>query len=54
MAVAKQNNKWGFIDKTGKWAILPVFDDVWAFSEGLAKVKYNGKIGFIALRTSGE
>ncbi|EAL1455719.1 WG repeat-containing protein, partial [Campylobacter coli] len=41
------NGKWGFIDKNGEFAIKPKFDDIWDFSEGLAKVKLNGKYGFI-------
>lgn len=40
-------DKWGFIDKSGKISILPVFDSVSDFSEGLAVVKKNGRYGFI-------
>lgn len=40
-------NKWGFIDKKGKIAILPKFDEVGDFNNGLAAVKINGKWGFI-------
>lgn len=38
---------YGFIDTTGKIAIEPDFEAVGPFSEGLAKVKVNGKWGFI-------
>lgn len=36
------NEKWGYIDKTGNWAIKPVFDDASMFSEDWADVKKNG------------
>jgi hypothetical protein len=42
-----QKEKWGFIDKTGKWAIQPQFENVGHFSEGLASALQNGKWGFI-------
>jgi len=32
-------SKYGFIDKSGKVVIEPQFDEVRAFSEGLAKVR---------------
>ena len=34
-------------EAAGKLAIAPQFDDAWPFSEGLARVKQNGKWGFI-------
>ena len=40
-------SKYGFIDKSGKVVIEPQFDNVSAFSEGLAKVEKDGKWGFI-------
>jgi hypothetical protein len=43
----KLNNKWGFIDKTGKEVIPIKYDNAGYFSEGLAPVKLNGKCGFI-------
>ena len=40
-------SKYGFIDKSGKVVIEPQFDNVSAFSEGLAKVEKDDKWGFI-------
>lgn len=39
--------KWGFIDKTGKFAIYPQFDLAGNFKEGLAPIKINEKYGYI-------
>ncbi len=33
------NSKWGYLDKTGKWAIKPQFEIATDFSEGLAAVE---------------
>ncbi|MDO4700781.1 MAG: WG repeat-containing protein, partial [Moraxella sp.] len=41
------NNKYGYVDTTGKVVIALQYDDAWSFSEGLAVVKNNGKYGFI-------
>jgi len=41
------NNKWGFIDETGKLIIPCKYDLVHGFVEGLAAVWLNGKGGFI-------
>ncbi len=43
----KQNDKYGYIDKTGKIVIKPKFDNVWIFSEGLASVEIDLKYGYI-------
>lgn len=44
----KSGDKWGYVDKTGKYIINPQFDDAFNFSEGLALFKSNnGKYGFI-------
>ncbi len=40
-------SKWGYIDRTGKVAIEPKFDEVWFFCEGLAPVQASGKWGYI-------
>ena len=38
---------WGFIDRTGKFAIPPRYESADLFSEGLAAVRQNGKWGFV-------
>ena len=43
--------KSGFVNKKGKIVIKPRFDSARGFSEGLARVKVNGKIGFIKITT---
>ena len=42
-----REGKWGFIDKSGKYVIEPIFEDARKFSEGMAAIKLNGKWGFI-------
>lgn len=42
-----QNNKYGYIDKTGKVVISPQFEYAGAFSEGLAEIKIGNKCGYI-------
>jgi len=45
------NDKWGYIDKTGKIVIEPQFDYAYKFSEQLARVRIGdektGKYGYI-------
>jgi hypothetical protein len=41
------NNKWGFVDKTGKLVIQPQFDYASEFSEGLAVVLIGNKYDYI-------
>jgi hypothetical protein len=43
----RQNNKWGYIDRTGKLAIPAQYDAAWDFSEGLAYVKSGASRGVI-------
>ena len=47
----KDDGKWGYIDKSGKFVIDPQFDYAEGFSEGLAAVRSGdektGKWGFI-------
>ena len=43
----KSNGKCGYINKDGKFAITPQFDNAWDFSEGLACVEIGGKYGYI-------
>ncbi|MBL8236590.1 MAG: WG repeat-containing protein [Bryobacterales bacterium] len=38
-------DKWGFVDKTGKWAIAPRFQRAYDFAEGLAVVQVSGELG---------
>ena len=41
MAVLKDDRLWfGFIDKSGRWAVQPLFSDATDFSEGLAAVRF--------------
>ena len=41
------NDKWGFIDKSGRLVIPCKYDDSGSFREGLARVHLNDKWGFI-------
>lgn len=43
----KDNNLYGYIDKTGKTIIKPQFLSAGQFSEGLAPVRLNGTYGYI-------
>jgi hypothetical protein len=43
----EQNNKWGYIDKTGRLIIPFKFEAAQDFSEGLAAVKIKEKTGYI-------
>jgi hypothetical protein len=36
---------WGFIDRTGRFAIAPQYDGVDSFSEGLARVSVSSEVG---------
>jgi hypothetical protein len=45
LALTNIDDKWGFIDRTGK--LVMQFDAAGQFSEGLAPVKVNGKFGYI-------
>jgi hypothetical protein len=44
---AIENEKWGFVDSTGKVVIQYQYEEAGAFSENLAAVKLEGKFGFI-------
>ncbi len=52
MAIARKNEKVGFIDNTGKWSIEPLFEAARDFENGHSAVKSNGKWGII--NTKGE
>lgn len=43
----EQNSLWGFVDRSGRFAIAPIYRGAWYFSEGLAKVESGTKYGFI-------
>lgn len=47
LAVVELNNKYGYIDKTGKQVIPLKYDNAQDFSEGLGAVTLNGKQGFV-------
>jgi hypothetical protein len=42
-----KNDKYGYVDNSGKSIIRAKYDEAAYFSDGLAKVKLNGKYGFI-------
>ena len=46
-AVRIKGNKWGIINEKGNWVILPKYDLVLNFSEGLAGAIQDNKLGFI-------
>ena len=50
LAGVKLNDKWGFIDKTGKVRIPIKYESKNCFDEGLASVAINGKWGFIDVK----
>ena len=43
----KVNDKFGAIDATGKVVIEPQYDDELKFSDGMARVRVGGKVGYI-------
>lgn len=45
--MAQLYGKWGYIDKTGKFVIEPIFDIAFSFNEGLAPVYLKQKNGYI-------
>jgi hypothetical protein len=47
LAQVVKNNKWGYVDRTGKEVISLQYQDANSFSEGMAPVQINGKWGFI-------
>jgi hypothetical protein len=46
LAAAQVGEKWGFVDKTGQFAIPPRYFIARSFSEGLAAVNIGGKWGY--------
>lgn len=49
-AAVKVEEKWGFINKKGKWAIEPKFQNATSFSIGFGGVQKNGLWGFIDMK----
>ena len=47
LALVKQDGKFGYLAKTGEFAIQPTYKEAESFSDGLAGVQENGKWGFI-------
>ncbi|MFM2286213.1 MAG: hypothetical protein RLZZ543_1710 [Bacteroidota bacterium] len=45
---AVQGELWGFVDSTGKTVLTWQYEEVWSFSENLAMVRLNGKVGYIS------
>lgn len=43
LAALEMNGRFGFINKKSEWEILPQYDQVWPFRNGLAKVKKEGQ-----------
>ena len=43
----EMNGEWGYIDKSGKISIIPQWESVGYFSEGLAYVCIGDKYGYI-------
>jgi hypothetical protein len=43
LARVQKDNKWGYIDQTGKFVISPQFDQAESFAEGLALVNIGGE-----------
>ena len=52
LAPFEMNDKFGFINKNHQWEILPVYDQVWPFRNGIAKVKKAGQ--WILINRLGE
>ena len=48
LACIKVNDKYGYIDKTGKFVIEPQFDFAQNFSDGLALIAYEKEISLYA------
>lgn len=47
LAAFQMSGKFGFINKNHQWEILPEYDQVWPFRNGIAKVKRAGQWIFI-------
>ena len=47
LAYSPTNHAWGYIEKSGKWGILPTYQNALPFSCGMAKVQQDKSIFFI-------
>lgn len=47
VARAPDASAYGYVDSRGEWVIKPIFSEAYAFSEGLARVRYGLWYGFI-------
>jgi hypothetical protein len=47
---ARSDGKWGYIHRTGIWAVKPQFEKAGDFKNGVAKVKLGDKNGYIVLK----
>lgn len=44
---SSENNKYGYVDASGKGILSPRYDFAWNFKEGMSLVKVNEKYGFV-------
>ena len=42
-----EKDKWGYIDKSGRFRFPAQYDLAWRFFDGMAGVKLNGKWGYV-------
>ena len=55
LAIPSADNKYGYIDKTGKYIINPQFDEAYPFTDnGLARVQTGDRYGFAELAAMAE
>jgi len=47
LAAVLLDDKWGFINRTGRFLIEPIYDEVMFFTDGLAPVKLSNKWGYV-------
>jgi TonB family protein len=43
----KVDGKWGYVDRTGKLAVNPLYDQADDFSDGMGRVRIGSKFGFV-------
>ncbi len=44
---SSQNDKYGYVDTTGKIIVTPRYDMAWDFIQGMSIVKLDGKYGYV-------